>query len=117
MKNLLIVDDEDIILEMLVEFFNIKGFNVYSAPSEELAKQVFDNNAQSIDVVILDMLLKNSTSDDLFYYMKQKSPDLKIFISSGLSREDCDPDIASSAHNFVKKPYIMEDLYNMIQKC
>lgn len=115
MKTLLIVDDEDIILDMLSEYLSIKGFTVFSAENEEDAKSIFEENKDSIDVVILDMLLKHTTSDDLFFHLKKLNPDLKIIISSGLSKDDCDPDVAEKAFSFVKKPYIMEDLSNLIE--
>ena len=45
---------------------------------------------------------------------EENKPSLKIVISSGLSKDDCDPDIAQKAFHFVKKPYIMEDLFDLI---
>ena len=115
MKTLLIVDDEDIILDMLCEFFDFKGFNVLSAENENDAKKIFAEHKDSIEVVILDMLLKHTTSDDLFFHLMKVKPSLKVVISSGLSKDDCDPDVAEKTFSFVKKPYIMEDLYNLIE--
>ena len=116
MKRILIVDDEMIILDMLTEFFEFKGYQVISASTEAEAKLSFEANKNDINVVILDMLLKHTTSEDLFFYMKQLKPELKIMISSGLSLDEFDEDLKKLTWQFVKKPYVIDDLVNLVDQ-
>jgi DNA-binding NtrC family response regulator len=115
MKKLLILDDEPIILEMLVEFFELNEFTVFSASNEFEAKALFENNKDDLDYIILDLLLKDTTSEELFFYIKEKKSDIKVIISSGLSADDCEPAILEKSYKFVKKPYIMEDLLALLK--
>jgi len=85
-KQILIVEDENIvrkILEMQVSSF---GYNVHVAelPSEGI--DYFNRNSAAIDLVLLDMNMPEMDGLEVFRKMKNLDPQVKVLVLSGYSQ-------------------------------
>jgi len=79
MYKVLIVDDEEIILESLEEYFEDEGYEVLTAESAEEGFKKCD----TIDAAIVDMKLKQHNGNDLIVKMHAKNPNAIYFVHTG----------------------------------
>jgi PAS domain S-box-containing protein len=114
---ILLIDDEKMILEVGCELLQELGFKVLSAMSGQEAIDVFQNNRDKIDMIIMDMIMPGMSGSETFDRLREIKPDVKILLSSGYSvdgqatkilRRGCD--------GFIQKPFNMNQLAEKIQK-
>lgn len=80
MKNILIVDDEEIILELISIYFRADDYNVFCAISAKEALNIFNKNP--IDLIILDVMMPELSGFDLCKTIRQASDVPIIFLTA-----------------------------------
>ena len=83
---ILIVEDEDLMLRLLKKFFSRHGYVVLEASNGEQAIEVYRNNKQQIDAVLLDMRLPHKTGEEVFLEMKAENAAVNVVMASGFFR-------------------------------
>jgi two-component system, cell cycle sensor histidine kinase and response regulator CckA len=81
--NILMVDDEESIRKYMDAFLTELGYSVTCCSSGIQAEKVFDKNHDSIDLVILDIMMPNLDGKETFLRMKKIDPDMHAIIISG----------------------------------
>ncbi|HEX2958243.1 MAG TPA: response regulator [Chitinispirillaceae bacterium] len=84
-KKVLIVDDDIMILDSIGTFLNNLEYNSISCNSGETAIQMFETNKDSIDIVILDMIIPDVSGRVLFDRFREFKPEIKIVMMTGFS--------------------------------
>lgn len=115
-KRVLVVDDEPEIVEMLVEWLERDGrFEVATASTG------FDAGLRTKefhpDAIILDFLLPDINGNAVVKSIRSdpELADVKIIIVSGIvNRDEVEGLLQSGANDFVKKPFIINDLVKRI---
>jgi excisionase family DNA binding protein len=115
-KRVLVVDDEPEIVEMLVEWLERDGrFEVATASTG------FDAGLRTKefhpDAIILDFLLPDINGNAVVKSIRSdpELADVKIVIVSGIvNRDEVEGLLQSGANDFVKKPFIINDLVKRI---
>jgi excisionase family DNA binding protein len=115
-KRVLVVDDEPEIVEMLVEWLERDGrFEVATAATG------FDAGLRTKefhpDAIILDFLLPDINGNAVVRSIRSdpELADVKIIIVSGIvNRDEVEGLLQSGANDFVKKPFIINDLVKRI---
>lgn len=116
-KVIMVVDDEDDLRELAKTIFERKGFRVLLAESAQDAIEVFEENAQKIALVILDIVLPGIDGDQVYQKLKRSRAKPKILLTSGYNKsspalkfiQDCD-------ENFVSKPWDVPALISQVRK-
>ncbi len=113
---LLIVDDETELTEGLQQYFEMKGFNVFTTPSGEGAITFL--NQEKPDVMVLDMLLKTKLDGvDVLREAKKISPATKVIILTGsdtVAKEQEAKKIGVS--RYLRKPIMVKELHISINE-
>ena len=113
----LLIDDEKMILDVGVELLEELGYTVQSAMSGQEAIDIFKEDRNKIDLVIMDMIMPEMGGGETFDRLKEIDPDVKVLLSSGYSingqatkilRRGCD--------GFIQKPFNMNQLAEKVQK-
>lgn len=66
-------------------------------------------------MVILDLILPTMSGKDIYYRLKEISPQVKVLISSGCAQDgQADELIANGCLGFIQKPYNIEALSTRI---
>ncbi len=86
-KTILLVDDDDHILRLLKKILHKLGYNVISADNVELAQSLMEQNAQKIDLALLDVIMPHKSGKELYDQLIKISPDLKVVFMTGHSAE------------------------------
>ncbi|RMG61126.1 MAG: response regulator [Calditrichaeota bacterium] len=111
-KTILVVDDEELLANLLSDYFKSLGYNVLTAQDAEEAAQ-FLNNGTRIDVVLSDINLPGMSGLDLLRIARETRNDISVIMLTGY--KTLDNAIASIRHgakDFITKPFEL----NMVRK-
>lgn len=113
---ILLVDDEAIICEVLSEFLTGKGYQVHAATSPKDAIELYQDHANAIDLVILDVIMPDMNGFDLLKVFVDIRKDTKAIFLSGYRDEAPDEELLKShILAFVEKPVNLNYLFDMIE--
>ena len=107
----LVVEDEEIVLKVGLEYLRRMGYTVLGASNGQTALDIFRAERSRIDLVILDMIMPGMGGGEVFAHLKRIKPDVKVLISSGCDIDDyVGAVIEKGCNGFIQKPYTMEEL-------
>jgi len=110
-ETILIVDDEEQIVKTSSRLLATLGYEVLTACSGREAIEIFNRDHLRIDLVILDMIMPETSGHVLFDAFRRVSPSVKVLISSGYSMDDQTAEILDTDNTaFIQKPYGMKAL-------
>ena len=115
--NILLVDDEEMILSVASQMLEKLGYHVLKARSGEEAIELYKANKDTIDLVILDMIMPGVGGGKTCDTIKGINPSIKILLSSGYSLENQATEIRGSTWDgFIQKPFKMNRLSQKIRE-
>ncbi len=110
-ETILLVDDEDIITDAMVELLEQIGYKVFWARSGKEAIGIYKNNKNTIDLVILDIIMPDILGGETFDRLKEMNPEIKVLLSSGYSLDGQATEIMNrGCAGFMQKPFNIKDL-------
>jgi PAS domain S-box-containing protein len=113
---ILVVDDEDVVRDTLEKLIASLGCKVLTARDGKECVEVFTENANDIDLVILDVVMPEMDGQEAFYKIREIRPRVKVLMSSGFTRDaELETLLKSGLHGFIQKPYKRLDLYLRIK--
>jgi DNA-binding NtrC family response regulator len=113
--NLMIVDDERAIREVCREVAESLGFNSFVADSAEHAYRQLD--AQSIDVVLLDLKLPGAGGLEALRQIRERRPDAVVIVVTGYGTvHSAVQAMKNGAYDYMTKPFSMEELKLLLQR-
>lgn len=116
-ETILLVDDEEMILEIGRDLLNAMGYQVHTARSGIEAVELYKGQSDSIDLVILDMIMPEMGGGQAYDRMKEINPDLKVLLSSGYSIDGQAHEIMERGCNgFIQKPFSLTELSAKIRE-
>ena len=101
-----LVEDEQNMLFLLEKILSRHGYKVLKASDGETALAIYQNQKETIDVVLLDIGLPKIGGRDVLSQMKESNPNIKIVVTSGY----LDPELEAKIYeagikHFLRKPY------------
>lgn len=82
MRNILVVDDEREIRKKYKTLLKSEGFKVFEAPDAIEVANLLMRESSSLDLIVLDINIKEVDGRDIFDIIDQYNPTLPILISS-----------------------------------
>jgi len=82
MSRILIVEDEEKLRRIIAHQFRHDDFDVLEAEDAEEAVKILQDRQEQIDLVILDLLLKEITGAFIFDFLRKRYPKIKVVVSS-----------------------------------
>ena len=111
---IMVVDDEEDLCEMAKRIFEKRGFKVVIAGSGKTAIEVFENHADEIKLVILDMILPEGDGTKVYKKIKELNKNSKIILTSGyIHNAPFQELLENNEEHFLPKPW---DLPELIQE-
>ena len=108
--SVLIIDDEPVQLESLKEMISLSGYEVEGARSGEDAIALLSR--RSFDLLLLDLNMPGMSGFDVIEYVVDNHIPCKVIVVSGdASFESARKALKRGAHDFVKKPYVPDELF------
>lgn len=116
-EKILLVDDEDMILDTCSRLLAKHGYATLTALTGKEALEIYARHANSIDLVIIDMIMPDMNGRELFDRFKKINPSVKTVLSSGYSlNEQAQNILDRGCDGFIQKPYNIIQLSELIRK-
>ena len=116
-ETVLFVDDDDMVIEGCGEMLTKMGYNVLIARNGKDALEIYKENQNKIDIVIIDMIMPIMNGGETYDRLKKMYPDIKVLLSSGHSVNGQATEILERGCNgFIQKPFTIEVLSEKIRE-
>jgi signal transduction histidine kinase/ActR/RegA family two-component response regulator len=110
-ETILVIEDDAILRELTVEYLKRSGYRALTAKDGQVGIEIFNDHLESIDGVILDLILPTISGEIVFDRMKQLDPDVRVLLTSGSSNDKLITHmLTTGCRGFLPKPYSLEEL-------
>ena len=111
-ETILLVEDEPAVRQLFAQALARAGYMVYEARNGQEAMKLFDQHADTIDLLLTDMRMPYMGGAELAQQLRARRKSLKLICISGYpsgSEEDFDVD-------FLAKPFSRDDLLAKVRE-
>ncbi len=113
----LVADDDDVMRSTAADFLTLCGYTVLTAADGRECVDVYQKHADSIDAVLLDMVMPVLSGHDAYLQLLKLNPHVKVMLCSGFKQDQRVVQILElGAVGFVQKPYSLFDLSTAIHQ-
>ncbi len=114
--HILLVDDEELIVELLENYFQSLGYDVTAVENAEKALEHLQNNF-SYDLLITDINLPGKSGIDLLKITREIRPELPVILVTGHKTMDfAISAIKNGATDFITKPFQLNNVRKVVEK-
>ena len=116
-ETILIIDDESMILDVGKEMLKTLGYTIHTAQNGHSAIDFYKKASESIDLVILDMVMPEMGGGEVFDELKIINQQVKVLLSSGYSLNgQASRIIDRGCVGFIQKPFTIRDIARQMRK-
>jgi two-component system, cell cycle sensor histidine kinase and response regulator CckA len=116
-ETILLVDDESLILDVAKDLLIALGYKVFTAHNGTAAMDIYKQSKETIDLVILDMVMPEMNGGEIFDELKKINPAVKVLLSSGYSiNGQASKIISRGCVGFIQKPFTMLEIASQLRK-
>jgi len=116
-KTILLVDDEDTNRNLGKEILESFGYRTITAVDGESALDCYMKNKDSIDLIVLDLIMPGMGGSICLEKILRFDPEAKVIIASGFTSDKPMSDtLKKAAKDFITKPYNMKKMHEVIQR-
>jgi PAS domain S-box-containing protein len=118
-ETILVIDDEETVLGLAKRVLENYGYTVFTADNGLEGVEVYQKNAEQIDLVLLDVIMPGLSGRECFARLKEINPDVKVVLSSGYGGSGggmIQGILSQGALGFVQKPYLFDDLARSVRQ-
>ena len=116
-ETVLFVDDDHALMSLGSDILSLMGYNPLIAGNGMDALQIYEDNMDSIDLVILDMIMPEMGGGEVYDRLKAINPNVKVLLSSGYSIDGQAKDILDRGCNgFIQKPFDITAISHKIRE-
>jgi two-component system, cell cycle sensor histidine kinase and response regulator CckA len=99
------------------EILEALGYNVLTARNGPEAIEVFRANKDSVDIVVLDMIMPGMGGGDAYDQLREVDPDVKVLLSTGYSlRGEASEILKRGCNGFIQKPFNIKMLSQKLRE-
>jgi hypothetical protein len=114
---LLLVEDDDALRESISTFLDLHGYKVLEASNGAEALSIVNQHAESIQVLITDMILLKMSGAEVAQEVAKVSPQaVTLYMSGYTDRELIEYDPASLTTGFLQKPFALQTLLQKLRE-
>jgi PAS domain S-box-containing protein len=114
---ILVVDDEAIVRQLATAILERQGYTVLTADSGREALQLYQQQGDPIDLIILDLTMPKMSGRVCYQELRKLNPNVKVMLSSGYSADEAVQELLDQgAIGFMQKPYRVEDLTRAVRE-
>ena len=82
-ETIMLVEDEASVRELAAEILENLGYTVYPCESPAVARQVFSDLGEAIDILLTDVVMPGQSGVELARLLHDQKPDLRVLFMSG----------------------------------
>jgi len=107
-KNILVVEDEPVVLEMIERGLKRAGYSISTASNGMEAIKAIESGV--FDLLITDIVIPFVSGVGIITAFKKKHPDKPVIATTGFGQEPMEAAIEKKADLVIGKPFKMSDL-------
>jgi CheY-like chemotaxis protein len=111
----LVVDDEEMVRSLAKAALLAQGWQVLEAADGQQAVDVFLQQRQAIDVVVLDLTMPVMSGHEVFRQLREIDPQVKVIFASGYAEEQLEESERQAMAGFIKKPYRPQEVVQAVR--
>lgn len=116
-ETILLVDDEEQVLQIGARILEKFGYNILNACNGEEALNIYRENQNRINLIILDMIMPKMSGRQCLREILKMNHDAKVIITSGFSADRSgDTDITKLIKGYIHKPYEVKYLLATVRE-
>ncbi|MBN1277980.1 MAG: PAS domain S-box protein [Deltaproteobacteria bacterium] len=116
-ETILIVDDEMMVLEVTRSMLESLGYRVYAFGSVQEALDLYAEKKDSIDLIVLDMIMPGISGGEAFDRFREIDPEVKVLLSSGYSvNGEARKILDRGCDGFIQKPFQLKKLAQIVRE-
>ncbi len=116
-ETILIIDDEAMILNVATDMLKTLGYRILTANNGPAAIELYRQQMNRIDLIILDMIMPDMSGSEVFDELKRINPRIKILLSSGYSLNSQAAQILDrGCDGFIQKPFTLRDISRQMRE-
>ncbi|ABF43029.1 response regulator receiver protein [Candidatus Koribacter versatilis Ellin345] len=113
MKQILFVDDHEVLARLSCEILEMQGYKAVSAYNAEDALRKFDD--QTFDLIVTDMRMEGMSGLELAKRVHQKNPEVPVIIVTGYGPIDGGNDVKACLQKEELFPALLEKIKLYLQ--
>ena len=114
--SVLVIDDEGMIVDIASRMLRGLGYSVFSAGSGPEGIRLFERHRDTVDLVLLDMIMPEMSGRETFDALYGLNPNVRVLLCSGYSLDHQAESIMNAGcRGFIQKPFTMAELSEKIQ--
>jgi len=116
-QTVLVIDDEEEFLTVCQELLETFGYRVLIAQEGKEGIQIYSQNREDIDIVLLDMVLLDMDSREIYDRLKEVNPDIKVLLITGYAVQGHNKAreiLERGCDGFMQKPFNITELSQKI---
>ena len=111
------MDDEDSILRLGAQILSNFGYTVLTAPDGESALDLYREEEEHIDLIILDLIMPGMGGTQCLEELMKINPRARVLIASGhFPDESTEMILKTNAKGFITKPYELREMLKRIRE-
>jgi PAS domain S-box-containing protein len=111
----LVVDDEETVRAIAKKTLNNYGYNVLTAEDGQEGLNIYKENADIINFVLLDITMPHMGGEETFSEMRKVRSDVQVILSSGYNEQEATNSFAGKGLiGFIQKPYLPSELVKLL---
>jgi CheY-like chemotaxis protein len=111
-----VVDDEDIVRDMVQAMLSRSGYEVVAVPGGREAIETLRDAPETIDLVILDMVMPGLSGRETFLRVREARPGIPVVLCSGFGLNgEAQALLDEGVRAFLTKPYTMNELLDCVE--
>jgi CheY-like chemotaxis protein len=115
-ESILLVDDEQPVRELGAKILAAFGYSVTTASNGEEALEIYRQEGEKIDMVILDMIMPGIGGLKCLKELMEINDQVKVLISSGFSSGGTTREVVGAgAQGLIRKPYTVNQLLRVVR--
>jgi CheY-like chemotaxis protein len=116
-ETILIVDDEEEVNNLISEMLETIGYRTLQAKNGKEALKIYKQNSDTIDLVVLDMIMPVLSGYETFFKLRDINPTVKVLLISGYSENSKTMEILRICGcGFLSKPFEMNRLSESVAR-
>jgi PAS domain S-box-containing protein len=112
---ILVVEDEDLLRAQVVRMLSRAGYEILQASNGAEAVEVFAQHADTIDLVLLDVVVPVLDGWRAYQRILELRPTVKAIFTTGYAANVLPPDFAARGARLLSKPYKRHDLLAQVR--
>ena len=111
----LIVEDEETLRLSVSQMLRSRGLTVLEAADGNAAINLIHSQGAEIGVLLLDVTLPGKSSLEVLELLQRVRPDARVILTSAFEWENVEGKLRGVRHNFIRKPYHLNELISLIR--